>query len=98
MQLMAKPTHLIGDCLGVVRSLDKMGHDPSPSGVHDGLLKAVTKDSRMTNLKVSWMASHQSLGGGASEEQKLWHAGNAEVDRAAGEAWEVVENLVGLNY
>ena len=98
IQLLSKPTHIVGDCLGVVKAVNKLISNPHPAGVHGGLLRDATREGRLNNVtKASWMPSHQLLKDGASAEERLWHEGNQAVDKAAGEERTRAEEEAGAD-
>jgi len=96
IQLMAKPTDMVGDCLGVVSAIGKLVDNPHPTSVHGGLLRDAVKDDRIKNVRSSeWMPSHTELKDDATQSQKLWHAMNDAVDKAAKDERLVAEELAG---
>jgi len=97
LQLMHKRTHMVGDCLGVINSINKLAMNPRPSGVHGGLLKEAIRDNNLGNLiKATWMPSHQTLKNNATPEEILWHMGNKQADEDAGQARADAEEEANL--
>ena len=93
---MSKPTHMIGDCLGVVNAIGKLAMNPHPTSVHGGLLRDAVRQDRIKFVtESSWMPSHRALKSDATDAEKLWHASNDLVDKAAGKAREEAEARAG---
>ena len=98
IQTMSRPTHLVGDCLGVTKAAECLVRDGTPVGAHAGLMLSAAKSVNITNLKeVSWMPSHRALAESATDQQKLWHRGNEMVDELADEKRQAVEADIGAD-
>jgi len=96
IQLLCRPTHVIGDCLGVVNAVQKLKREGVPRGVHAGLLKDSAVGGNLCHVTdASWMPSHRALGPDATPQQKVWHDGNDNVDKEAGEARLLEERRTG---
>jgi len=96
IQLLCRPTHIIGDCLGVVNAVLELKQEGVPRGVHAGLLKDSADGGNLSYVAdASWMPSHRALRTYASPQEKVWHAGNEHVDREAGEARLLEEQRTG---
>jgi len=96
VQLMKRPTRLVGDCLGVVKAATALKDEGRISGLHSGLMTDALRPGRLDNLiDMSWMPSHRAVQEGASEYERLLHDGNEVVDEAAGDRRRDIEEEAG---
>ena len=96
VQLLARPTTVVGDCLGVVNGIIKLRSTATPAGVHGGLLLDAAKPENRANLKdIRWMPSHRALGEDPTPEEKVMHSGNSMVAKAAEAARLEMEDEIG---
>jgi len=96
IQLLQFPTHIIGDCLGVVDAVNKLMVDGVPRGTHAGLLRdAADGDNLHLISNITWMPSHQDLGPNATPEETILHDGNKKVDEFAADMRIIEESRTG---
>jgi len=96
VQLMKRPTKLVGDCLGVVKAAAALKDEGRLTGLHSGILSDATRPGRMDNLtEMCWMPSHRAVQDGATDYERFLHDGNEVVDEAAGDRRHEVEEEIG---
>jgi len=98
IQMMKRPTRMVGDCLGVVNATRQLLASPDPGGVHGGLLRDAVRQNKAANVvDVSWMPSHQTLKDNATQNEAFMHAGNKRADTEAGDARQDAEAEAGTD-
>jgi len=96
IQTMHRDTHLVGDCLGVVRAAQKLKQDLTPMGVHAGLMSDAADPNKIRFLaSASWMPSHLTVAENASDKDKLWNEANSYADKLAGDKRLAIEDEIG---
>jgi len=98
IKVMTRPTTLVGDCLGMIHSVNKVRASCTPEGAYGGVLKSIARGGRFTNLvDFLWTPAHTVLKDDATPRERLLHKGNDLVDAGAKEARLSVEDSTGAN-
>jgi len=93
IQVLSKPTVLIGDCLGVVNTINKCKLELLPKGAYAGVVSDVADRLHMDNIKeCRWVPSHTCLKDDPTHEERITHYGNDLVDVTAGEHRKEIED------
>jgi len=95
IQSLSKPTVLVGDCLWVVRSVNKLKSMFVPDGAYAGVLFDVNNAEKLQNVQdCLWTPSHTLLDMNADAKTRLFHSSNDVVDEAAKQHRREIEDEI----
>jgi len=96
IQTISKPTILVGDCLGVVNTVNKCKWEALPKCAYAGVLCGICNDGQLDNIKeCRWTPSHTTLKDNPTLHEQIIHTGNDVVDIEAGERRKEFESRAG---
>jgi len=98
IKVMTRPTTLVGDCLGMIHSVNRIKASCAPEGAYGGVLRSIARGGRFSNLTdFIWTPAHTVLRDDATPRERLLHKGNDLVDAGAKDARLSIEENTGDN-